>query len=373
MRTRQRLLHFAQAEDTSGFFRQLARYHDRSRFEMSFATLGPMEAPLRSFMLDHGVECFSCGAKRRREYGGAILRLARLLRRDDVDILHTHLFEPSTIGLTAGFIARTPLRVMTRHYSDYHTRIGKRWHVRLDRLGAAMCHRVIAVSHHTAEHLVQVEGVAASKVEVIVNGLDFERVRVSSPDAPERVRREWAPLGGKLVVTAARLHPEKGYDYLFDAFARIHGQVPGGVRLLVLGEGPFAGRLRESVRQHGLESDVRFLGFRTDVHDFIAAADVLVLASVAEAFGLVLAEALYLGTPVVATRVGGIPEIVRDEVDGILVPPAEPAALARALLRLLLEPALRERLAGAGRRRIEEEFSFPQLAKRYEALYEEAR
>src|SRR5215471_9130893 len=117
---RLRLLHFAQDSDTSGFFPQLAKWHDRSRYRMYFATLNPMAPWLREYMESQGVMCFSCECKRRIEYAPGIVRLARHLRRERIDILHTHLFEPSVIGLSAGALARTRRRVITRHYSDYH-------------------------------------------------------------------------------------------------------------------------------------------------------------------------------------------------------------------------------------------------------------
>src|SRR5207245_2554981 len=129
-------------------------WHDRGRFRMFFGTLGPMAPWLRQYMESQGVKCLSCAAGRRLFYPLATLRLARFLAQQNIDILHTHLFEPSVIGLTAGALASTPVRVMTRHYSDYHTRIHKKWHIRLDRLCTRLSHRVIAVSQHTAEHMI---------------------------------------------------------------------------------------------------------------------------------------------------------------------------------------------------------------------------
>jgi len=113
--SKRRLLHFAQDSDTSGFFPQLAKWHDRDRYQMYFATLNPMAAWLREYMESEGVNCFSCDCKSRFDYPLGMIRLARHLRRERIDILHTHLFEPSVIGLLAGLLARTPMRIMTRH------------------------------------------------------------------------------------------------------------------------------------------------------------------------------------------------------------------------------------------------------------------
>jgi L-malate glycosyltransferase len=367
-----RLLHFAQEGDTSGFFPQMARWHDRSRFQMSFATLNPMEESLRRFMEAQGVRCFSCASRSRSGYPFGLLRLARHLRQQRVDVVHAHLFEPSVIVLLTAFLARTPLRIMTRHYSDYHTRIERRWHVRIDQLCTRLSHRVIAVSAHTRDHMVSVEGAPAGKIDVVLNGIDFDRVRLSAPEAPARLRAEFGAAERPLLLIVARLHPEKGYEHLFAALPEIAAQTGRPPLLLVAGTGVLEDSYRRLARDLGVEDRVRFLGFRRDVPDLMAAADLLVLPSVAEAFGLVLAEALFLGVPIVATRVGGIPEIVDDGQDGVLVPPADSAALAEAIAALLRDPARRGRLAAAGRVKVLERFGFERMVRAYEAVYDRA-
>ncbi|HXU39911.1 MAG TPA: glycosyltransferase [Blastocatellia bacterium] len=366
----QTILHFAQDSDTSGFFPQLARWHDRSRFKMYFATLNPIDGLLRENLESQGVECFSCGCRRRAEYPLGVMRLAKILRRNQIDILHTHLFEPSVIGLQAGVLARTPVRVMTRHYSDYHTRINKRWHVGLDRLCTRVSHSVIAVSEHTAEHMLAKEGAPPEKLHTVLNGIDFDRVALSGADASERIRREFNAEDTHLLVQVARLHPEKGHHYLFQALNEIQRQVSKPVLLLVAGAGPFEAAYRDEVRRLGCDKMVRFLGFRKDSADLMSAADLVILPSVAEAFGLVLTEALYLGVPVVATRAGGIPEIVDDGVDGTLVPPASTSALVSAIVDLLNDEDRRKKMAGAGRAKVLERFRFEDMVRSYETIYE---
>src|SRR5262249_40268013 len=166
----------------------------------------------------------------------------------------------------------------------------------------------------------------------------------------DRIRREFAAEGAYLLLIVARLHPEKGYEYLFRALAWLKNALDRPVLLLVAGRGPLEGQYREEARAARCDDVVRFLGFRGDVPDLMAAADLVVLPSVAEAFGIVLTEALYLGTPVVASNVGGIPEIVTDGIDGVLVPPADSDALAGAIATLLQDPERRQRLGGARRR-----------------------
>jgi glycosyltransferase involved in cell wall biosynthesis len=336
---------------------------------MYFATLNPIAPWLREYMMSQGVECFSCDSTTRAQYPLGMIRLARFLRNNRIDILHTHLFEPSVIGLNAGVLARTPMRVVTRHYSDYHTRINKKWHVSLDQLCTRLSNAVIAVSQHTADHMIEMEGAPARKVRAILNGIDFDRAKVSGNDAEKQIRREFNAEGSHLLLIVARLHPEKGHTYLFKALSEIRRRVSKPVRLLVAGTGPFADDYRQQVQANGCEDIVSFLGFRKDSADLMASADLVILPSVAEAFGLAITEALYLGTPVVATRVGGIPEIVDDGIDGVLVPPGDSAALADSIVDLLNDPARLKRMAGAGRDKVMNRFRFDNMVRAYEELY----
>lgn len=365
----QRILHFAQDSDTSGYFPQLAKWHDRQRYQMIFATLNPMADWLREYMQSQGVECFSCDCRQRYEYPLGLLKLANYLRREKVDILHTHLFEPSVIGLLAGTLAGTKRRIVTRHYSDYHTRINKRWHVRLDQLCTRLSHSVIAVSQHTADHMLTEEQAPLDKLHVVLNGIDFARVKLSDKYDRQRVRKEFAAEDTHLLLIAARLHPEKGYEYLFQAMTSLKQRFPGKVKLLVAGAGPFLNHYQAMVHSLGCGDVVSFLGFRKDLPDLMAAVDLFVLPSVAEAFGLVLAEALYLGTPAVSTNIGGIPEIVEDGVDGVLVSAANPQALTEVITQLLNDPARRKQMSGVGREKVLRKFCFADMVRSYEAIY----
>jgi glycosyltransferase involved in cell wall biosynthesis len=364
-------MHFVQDGDTSGFFSQLARFHDRTRFNMIFGTLGMISPGLRQVIEGQGVQVVSLDSSSRGSYPTRLVRLVAALRTLGVDILHTHLFDPSVIGLIAGTLACVPVRVMTRHYSDYHTRIRKTGHTRLDRMCTRLAHSVIAVSHQTRRVMLEEERAPAAKVVVIHNGIDLSRVVAPSGQEVAALRRE-LDLGDDVAVLAvvARLHPEKGQGYLFRALPRLLAATGGKLRLLVAGAGPFRQAYEREVLALGVEGAVRFLGFRADVTRILAASDVVVLPSVAEAFGLVLAEAMAMQRAVVATRVGGIPEIVEDGVTGILVPPASPTALADAIWSLLRDPARRVQLGEAGRRRVLESFRFETMMTRYEALYE---
>jgi glycosyltransferase involved in cell wall biosynthesis len=365
------VLHFTESGDTSGYFPNLARWHDRSRFRMHFGTLRPNEPGLDRFMADLGVPTFTCGARGRGGYLLATLRLARYLRHNRIAVLHAHLFDPSIVGLLAAAATGTRVRVLTRHYSNYHTRIHRGWHVRLDRLCTRLAHRVIAVSRHTATHLVTEEGAPPGKVVTVLNGVDFERLPLVQADACAEARRELGAEDAWLLVVPARLHPEKGHDVLFKALPGLRRRLSKPLVVALAGRGPFEAAYRQEVASLACADMVRFLGFRQDLPRLIQSADAVVLPSVAEAFGLVLVESLYLGTPVVSTTAGGIPEIVDDGRDGLLVPPGDAHALEEALAALLNDPPTLRRLAGAGRTKMEARFRFQTMVGRYEELYDD--
>ena len=365
------LLHFIQDSDTSGIFPNLAKWHDKSRYRVLFASLNEFAPHLREYMERQGVECFSCDAQSRKNFPSAMFKLAAYLKKEKVDILHTHLFEPSTVGLMAGLLAGTPHRVSTRHYSDYHTRVNKNWHVRIDKLCNLLSHRIIGVSQHTTDHVVEVEKTPPGKVVTIYNGIDFDRVKTSDAgDFRARIRREFEAEDKILILTTGRLHPEKGYPYLFDAVPKLKELSRKPFVWLIAGRGTFEQEFKKQVSDLGADDVVRFTGFRTDMPDLMAASDLFVLPSVAEAFGVVFAEAIYLGTPIVAARTGGIPEIVTDGVDGVLIPPADSNAIAEAVADLVNNPEKLKSLAGGGREKIIERFEFEDMTRRYEAVYE---
>jgi len=365
------LIHFAEDGDSSGYFPALAKYHDRQTYRMTFATLRPMAPRLESLMREQGVETYSSRAGGRLLYPLALARLTQYLRANRYDVFHAHLFDAAVVGMTAARLAAVPARILTRHYSNYHTRINRPLHVKLDQWCTALSNHVIAVSNETADHLVRVEGAPAAKVTTIHNGIDFERVRTSGPDARSRIRGELGLGSLFTLLIAGRLHPEKGYEHLFEAIRILRERTERPFVLLIAGDGRLLEKYRDSAKSLGIAKCVRFLGFRTDLPDLMAASDLFVLPSVAEAFGLVLAEALYLGLPILATRVGGIPEVVDDGVDGCLVPPGDPVALSRAMKSFLRGEV---HLAGQGApaiRKVKARFDFEQMLRKYETVYEQ--
>ena len=288
---------------------------------------------------------------------GALSALRRLARDSGAVLLHAN---GSRAMLYAGLVGRAAgLPVI--------------WHVRvldpdlpLDWILARLATRIIAISAAVRGRFARTRW-ADEKCVVVPNGLDVAGFVPGKP--AKTVRAELGiPEGALVVGSVGRLVPFKGYRYLLDACARMRRQAPNVVGLVV-GDGPERLDLERQARALGIERHVRFTGHREDIADLLQIMDVFVLPSVAEHFGRVLLEAMALAKPVVATAAGGVPEIVVDGRTGVLVPAAEAAPLADAVLELLADPERLERLGLAGRDRLLEHFTAAQHAAGIEQVY----
>ena len=285
--------------------------------------------------------------------------LARMLRSLQPDIFHAHLAWGlrCTHGLLAAFLARVP-RVATQQLfvrsASRRTRCRQlAWSTIVD--------RYIAVSTAMAAELRR-SVLRARNVRVVHNGIDIERF-----DRPSDRALRSTFTGGtdrRLVLTLARLHWQKGLRHLIAAAA----EVPQAL-FIVAGEGEERSRLEDDVTRLGLGHRFRFLGHRTDIPDLLAACDVVVLPSLFEGLPVSILEAMAARRPVVATAIEGSDEAVDDGVTGLLVPPADPCSLARAIRRVLGDPQLANRLAAASRDRVEQQFSAEAMVSGVEHVY----
>jgi glycosyltransferase involved in cell wall biosynthesis len=266
-----------------------------------------------------------------------VLRLRRLVHDHEIDVVHIH-----SPALAAGArpalhaLRRRPAIVVTEHNRwqshQLMTRVANRLTQPLD-------DHTLAVSEDVRDSM----GRRGRGVEVVRHGIDSRRVRAHLVDRDARRTELGVEPGETLAVTVANLRAGKGYPFLFAAARRLL-DAAAPVRFAVAGQGPDEAKLRALHAQLGLGDRVRLMGYVPDAARLIAAADVFVLASVHEGLPLAVMEALVLGVPVVATRAGGIPELVEDAVSGLLVEPGDPDALADAIATVF-DPATRARLA----------------------------
>jgi glycosyltransferase involved in cell wall biosynthesis len=294
---------------------------------------------------------------------GAVVRLAR---RFGADVLQSHLPAANVNARFAAVLLRRP-HVATLHTMPGHASEDSRVRQLADGRTARLSSRIVAPTSEIAAAYGARHGLPPDVFEVI-----FSAPAAGPPD-PEAVPPVRAALlaghEGPLVVCVARLKPEKALDTLVRAAAALRPRHPG-LRVAIAGDGPEASGLRALSDELGVSGVVELLGARDDVGAVLAAADAFCLPSRYEGLPLSLLEAMQAGLPCVATTVGGIPDVVEDGRDGLLVPPSDDAALIAALDRVLGDPALRARLGTAAAEHVARTCAPAAVAARYADLYE---
>jgi glycosyltransferase involved in cell wall biosynthesis len=294
----------------------------------------------------------------------AAWQLARILGDVQADVLHAH--DPMGVALAAMALrmntklAKQPLVVASRRV-DFHLKrhaFSKWKYQQIDVFIAAS--RLIA-------SMLKDDGIPADRVEVVHDGVNVGYI--DKQPAVDARATFWVPHGAPLVGNVAALVPHKGQRHLVAAAARVVRELPDA-RFLILGEGELREALERQIRDLGLERHVLLGGFRPDVLGLVKSLDFVVMSSVTEGLGSAILEAMTCGKAVVGTTAGGIPEAVVDGETGLLVPPHDEAALAAAIVRLLGDPGLRDRLGAAGRVRVEREFSVEKMVAKTVDVYE---
>lgn len=339
-------------------------------FEPYLAAPAALIAAMQPGLSPAGVKCLPLEFTSRLDVlTGA--RLLRFIRRENIAILHCHLFTASFFGAGIARMAGVGAVLETCHGPEVW-RKGKslRASFWVDRQIGRMVDKYIAVSHAAERHLVRNKRVPKNKIRVIHNGRDLDRFASANPNRRIATRAALGLTDEPTLLTMARLDDQKGHRHLIDALAILAPRRPNLVTLLA-GDGPLEQSLRAQCAALGLTDRIRFLGYRRDVAELLEAADIIVLPSLYEGLPLAAIEALAAGRPMVATEVDGTPEVVIHERTGLLVPPANPVALAAAIERLLDDPALASRLASDGRKFVHENFAVQRQIEQTVALYSE--
>lgn len=290
------------------------------------------------------------------------------LRSSQFSLLHTHDYKSNLMGLVAARQAGAAV-VATVHL---HTQTDRklRLYRLLDLVTLRAFDHVILVSGALRSRLLRAS-LAAGRVTVIPNGIDARAFAGQVDSDPAAIQEVLGLADGQLIVLGiGRLTTQKGFEYLIQAAPTVKAKQPE-VQFLIVGDGPERHHLQHLTMALGVADSVAWLGHREDVANFMATADIVVLPSVREGTPYVLLEALALARPVVATRVGGIPHVVHDRQTGLLVPPRDPAALARAITWMLDHPAEAAVMGARGRDLVEQEFSAETMARRTAEIYRE--
>jgi glycosyltransferase involved in cell wall biosynthesis len=299
-------------------------------------------------------------------------RLAKIFRQGRPDIVHTHKYKDSILATMVARCVGVPhvIRVVHGMPEPFNglRNVNMSLYTMVDRFVISrLVAGIIAVSSDIEQALMRTYGTA--RVVRIHNGIDLDVVQVRTPRSDKR--KEWNFTDRvTLLGTVGRLVPVKGHAVLLEAL-QILQRSNRTMNLLIVGEGPLRGQLEAEVRRLGLEEFVRFAGHQVDSYDFINMMDVFVLPSLHEGIPMVLLEALALQRPVVATRVGGIPEVIEHGRTGLLAEPSDASSLARLIQRMVEDSPMAVSIGKAGRARVEEEFTARTMAEKTAKLYEQ--
>jgi glycosyltransferase involved in cell wall biosynthesis len=298
-------------------------------------------------------------------------RLVRYLRQQQADLVHTQLQFADALGSIAAKILRIPT------VSTLHTRQGPArsrsslWRRQFTWWAQRhFCDQVIAVSEDARQHYLELGHLSPGQVMTLYNGIDLSHF--TCPDEARRLAQRQAlgiPPRAPLLITVAVLRPAKGIQYLIETLPPILKAVPD-VHYLVVGSGEHEAALKAATQQHGVAERVIFTGARKDIPDLLALSDIFVLPTLDEALPTVLAEAMAAQKPIIASRVGGVPEMVEHGRNGLLVPPGDPVRLAEACLQILQNSDQARKMGQAGREIVEQRFNIRRQAQQLSELYQ---
>jgi glycosyltransferase involved in cell wall biosynthesis len=340
----------------------LARLMAKSRFRYGIGCLvgrGDLAAEVEAA----DIPVWEFGFRKRYTFS-TIWRLAGFLKQKKVKILHTHLFVPGVVGRLAGLMAGTPVMITHEHGKT----LWKKWHHRLaERLLLPITDLRIAVSQDILRLRHEREHTPLSKMRVVYNAVDPAPFAASESLRAGK-RRELEVEDAFVVGAVGRLVEAKSFDLLLDVARGVCAR-RGDARFVIVGEGPLEGKLRELAGSCGLSDRVIFLGRRSDVPALMGAFDLYLITSKREGLPLSLIEAMMAARPIVATSVGGIPDAISNNAEGLVVDPGDRGALVEAVLTLAGDPDRRSRLGMRARERALKQFAPEKVLEGLEGIY----
>ena len=292
---------------------------------------------------------------------GSIRKIKHLIQELKVEVLHTHSSVDSWAGGLAGRWAKVPVLVRTRHIS---VRVRRPWLNRIYYLPDA----IITTGEHIRRELLQTHKIPAERIVSIPTGVDRGRFHPGPPDL-ELKKRMGLPIDSPVITLVAVLRAQKRHELVIAAAAEVIKDFPQA-RFIFVGDGPGRNRVEREIINAHLEAQILMTGYREDIPAILSFTDLGIISSVAEGMPQFLFQILAMGKPVIATEVGGIPEVVTSGVNGLLVPPEDPAALAKAIVQVLGDPETARRLGEKGRRLVEQEYTVEKMAEKVYRVYQ---
>lgn len=296
------------------------------------------------------------------KYLTGIVKLISLIRKNNIKIVHAHIYKASTPGRIAAILAGVPIVILHKHNLSF-----KENEIRMDRFLSKFTDKIIAVSESVRDSYIREVGVPQQKVTVIYNGIDIEsfdkKVNVA------KIRKELGiPSNYKVIGTVGRLKKVKGHIYFLKA-AQIIKKEAKNIKFLIVGGGSLLKKLKEQCSRLGLMNDVIFTREQKDINKFLSIMDIFVLSSLSEGFGVSILEAMAETKPVVVTSVGGAPEIIKDGINGFLVPPRSENLMAEKVLSILNNKETASKIAQKARETVINKFTVEKMLEETESLY----
>jgi len=296
-----------------------------------------------------------------------IKNLVDIIKKEKIDLIHSHLLDMNFYSSLAAKVAGIP-HISTEHGDIHHTskKLDKKTLIKAKAI-SHFSDKIVFVSKFTRDKFLKLSKVPKQKIAIIYNGIDLKEYEQSI-----NIQSKKAEIGIKnnefVIGNVANLYPVKGQIYLLKAAAKIIKEFPN-TKFLFIGRGELEEKLKKEAQNLGIAPHIKFLGFRNDVKELLKIMDVFVLCSLSEGLPLSLIEAMASKVPIVAAKVGGIPEAIIHNHSGLLVPPKDPEALTNAILKILKNSNLATSLAENAYKRFLKHFTIKKMVSRYEQLY----
>ena len=348
----------------------LADHLDKSNYQIQLvcSSFKSLDRWVQEF-LDHGHRVTRLKVWHKhdpRHYFG----LKKILKKERPDLLHIHVWNPASCRYAFWAAQKTHTKIIVTEHDPFVLRGFKNF---LKKKFLRKTNEVIAVSESNRQFLLKSYPFLKERITTIHNGIDIKTIQKEllhfTNQEKKRIRHElFQSKNGQIILSIAALHPRKGLKYLLKAFAEVVHNFKD-LKLVIVGEGPEQKELEKLSKNLGIDNKVVLLGYQQIISQLLKSSDLFVLPSIKEAFGLVLLEAMAVGVPIVATEVGGIPEIIQNHKNGELVEAANSKDLAEKIQELLKNTALREKLAFIGLHEVKK-FSVEQMAKKTQEVYD---
>ena len=366
-----KVLHITDLDKENYYLNNLCDYTDKEEVEYLFATFAP-SSEFGEALEKRGKTVYALDLQKRRNYPQAFRQLLKIIKKENPDIIHTHLFDPTLIGLTAAKFQKRKT-VLTRHHSDALHQLSpaakRRFYLSLEKYINHRADHIIAPSQMVRDILVEQESVPSAKVSIIPYGQTTERFDAVTKEKVAAVQAELDMKRNLALVCTSRLFHRKGHIYLFEAFADL---VKNGLdaTLYLIGEGDYKATLVKQAEDLQIESRIKFLGWRDDALTIMAAADIIVHPSLEDALSSAVIESLMLQKPIVATDISGVRDSLDNGKYGKIVPPADAESFRIALQETIRELDSPHSSAGEGRKYLLKYMDSRRVAEEYQKVYQ---